>query len=114
MNRERIRDYNADPYGVGEIVTIRSWDDMKSEFGENEFGGYLMTPGATFQPEMKVYCGKSFMIEYKSEFNGCYRLKDSEERKIGYFFSPCMFEPQPEVFNFDFFIEMLGRFAEDV
>lgn len=25
-------------YNVGDKVTIRQWDDMKSEFGLNEFG----------------------------------------------------------------------------
>lgn len=47
-------------YNIGDEVTIRQWDDMKSEFGLNRRGS--ITVPESFTEEMKRYCGKTFTI----------------------------------------------------
>lgn len=58
MNPLNPADYPT--YNVGDQVTIRQWDDMKSEFGLNEAGS--ITVPESFTREMERYCGKTFTI----------------------------------------------------
>lgn len=48
-------------YQIGDRVTIRQWDDMKSEFGLNRFGD-IKVPKACFTESMRKYCGKTLTI----------------------------------------------------
>lgn len=47
-------------YNFGDEVTIRQWDDMKSEFGLNE-SGEIKVP-KFFTEYMKQYCGQTLPI----------------------------------------------------
>lgn len=51
---------NFDPQ-PGDIVTIRTWDDMVEEYGLNESGG-IKTPYLTILRGMKQYCGHSYSV----------------------------------------------------
>lgn len=47
----------------GDTVTIRTWDDMLSQYGSLVERG-IKTPYLTFNNGMKQYCGRSFKVEY--------------------------------------------------
>ena len=47
----------------GDIVTIRTWDDMAEEYGLNEIG-QIKTPYISVLKGMKQFCGRSFKVEY--------------------------------------------------
>ena len=47
----------------GDTVTIRTWDDMLSQYGSLVERG-IKTPYLTFRNDMKQYCGRSFKVEY--------------------------------------------------
>ncbi len=48
-------------FKVGDIVTIRGWDDMELEFGVDDQHNYIQTSIA-FLPTMRNYCGKKARI----------------------------------------------------
>lgn len=52
---------NYPTYNVGDEVTIRQWEDMKSEFGLNRYGA-IKTPQVLFTESMKQYCGQTLPI----------------------------------------------------
>ena len=52
---------NFDPQ-PGDIVTIRTWDDMAEEFGLNE-SGEIKTPRITILKSMKQFCGHSYIVK---------------------------------------------------
>ena len=54
-------------YQIGDRVTIRQWDDMKSEFGLNRFGD-IKVPKACFTESMRKYCGKTFPIVHVNRY----------------------------------------------
>ena len=60
MNPLNPADYPT--YNVGDKVTIRQWDDMKSEFGLNESGEIKVSK--FFTESMKQYCGQTLPIVY--------------------------------------------------
>ena len=47
----------------GDTVTIRTWDDMLSQYGSRKGSG-IKTPYLTFNNNMKQYCGRSFKVKY--------------------------------------------------
>lgn len=47
----------------GDTVTIRTWDDMFSQYGSLGERG-IKTSYLTFNNDMKQYCGRSFKVEY--------------------------------------------------
>lgn len=49
-------------FKVGDKVTIRSWDDMKKEYG-TDCAGDIPVP-CIFNRQMKEYCGKKMIISY--------------------------------------------------
>ena len=51
--------FNPQP---GDIVTIRTWDDMAEEYGLNESGG-IKTPYITILQGMKQFCGHSYIVK---------------------------------------------------
>ena len=76
-------------YQVGDEVTIRQWDDMKSEFGLNEVGN-IAVPGS-FTREMEQYCGKTFTICAESG-KGYYGFPIYLLSGNGYYYTAPMFE----------------------
>lgn len=74
--------FNPQP---GDIVTIRTWDDMAEEYGLNKSGG-IKTPYITILENMKQYCGHSYSVE---------RAYDTSDRRsysfygIPYYFPHC-------------------------
>lgn len=59
---------NFDPQ-PGDIVTIRTWDDMAEEYGLNESGG-IKTPFLTILEGMKQFCGHSYIVK-RSDRQSC-------------------------------------------
>lgn len=51
--------FNPQP---GDIVTIRTWDDMAEEYGLNKNGG-IKTPYLTILNDMKQFCGHSYIVK---------------------------------------------------
>lgn len=49
-------------FKVGDIVQVRSWDDMKEEFGVKSSTGSIDCPFA-FTDEMAEFCGNQYTIE---------------------------------------------------
>lgn len=47
----------------GDTVTIRTWDDMLSQYGSRDGLG-IKTPYIIFRSDMKQYCGRSFKVEH--------------------------------------------------
>ena len=45
----------------GDTVTIRTWDDMLSQYGSRD---WIKTPYIAFSNDMKQYCGRSFKVKY--------------------------------------------------
>lgn len=81
-------------YKVGDKVTIRSWDDMKKEYGTDSAGD-IKVP-CIFNSEMKEYCGRKMTIsEMRRSYLGdryIYFLEGAEMWK----FSEGMFEESKE------------------
>lgn len=56
---------------IGDTLRIRSYEDMKSEFGSDEYGDILMTDGVCFIPEHMGYmCGKLFTVSNAEDDDG--------------------------------------------
>ena len=51
--------FNPQP---GDIVTIRTWDDMAEEYGLNK-SGEIKTPYPTILKGMKRFCGHSYIVK---------------------------------------------------
>ena len=54
----------------GDTVTIRTWDDMLSQYGSrddmlSQYGSrdWIKTPYVAFSNDMKQYCGRSFKVK---------------------------------------------------
>ena len=47
----------------GDTVTIRTWDDMLSQYGGLVERG-IKTPYIIFSDSMKQYCGRSFKVKH--------------------------------------------------
>lgn len=62
--------FNPQP---GDIVTIRTWDDMAEEYGLNESGG-IKTPFLTILEGMKQFCGHSYIVK-RSDRQSCSFLR---------------------------------------
>lgn len=75
----------------GDLVIIRQWDDMVSEFGINRYGDIPCL--GTFLESMKYLCGT---VGFISKMNaGFLDLKDASGRYVddGYIISTAMIEP---------------------
>lgn len=60
-------------YKVGDKVRVRSWEDMKKEFGVTDAGRIPISKDVTFVPLMRPYCGKELVIS--SVDKDCYKVK---------------------------------------
>lgn len=80
---------NYPTYQIGDQVTIRQWDDMKSEFGLNKYDDIAIPK--IFSKAMKRFCGQTFSIKEvrrkPSPNFDTYILEENE-----YYFSSPMFE----------------------
>lgn len=47
---------------VGDVLRVRAWKDMESEFGLDSYGGIDCL--GCFEPEMKYLCGKVFTVDH--------------------------------------------------
>lgn len=54
--------YYPHRFQPGDTVTIRTWDDMLSQYGSLVERG-IKTPYLTFDNNMKQFCGRSFKIK---------------------------------------------------
>lgn len=61
-------------YKVGDKVRVRSWEDMKKEFGTDRRGYIPIRKDVTFVTSMKEFCGKKLVIS--NVFQGFYTVKD--------------------------------------
>lgn len=48
---------------IGDMLKIRSWEDMKSEYGVDEFGVIVSDKGVCFHEEMQHLCGRIFTVQ---------------------------------------------------
>lgn len=85
-------------YNVGDIVTIRQWDDMMEEFGAIECadGLAIITP-ARFISDMRVFCGEKMRIISKFEIENddtgfWYYLETDGGDDVLFTFDSAMFE----------------------
>lgn len=87
---------------IGDIVRIRSWDDMVSEFGISTLGNIPIPQKITdFTSSMKRYCGKVFTV--KNTYRGVgyvtgYKFK-GRSRINRYFVTSEMLERYEESFD---------------
>lgn len=67
-------------YNIGDEVTIRQWEDIKSEFGLNVYGD-IKVPECIFTKRMKQYCGQTLpiihVIRHAPPFFDSYGLEGS-------------------------------------
>lgn len=80
-------------FKVGDKVRVRSWEDMKKQYGVNVLGN-IKTPGDLFTTSMKQYCGKVVIINSVIKSfckRGLYTIKND---KVNWTFSDAMFEPR--------------------
>lgn len=78
-------------FKVGDKVRVRSWEDMKKQYGVNALGS-IKTPGDSFNISMKQYCGKVVIINSVIKSfckQGLYTIKND---KMNWTFSDAMFE----------------------
>lgn len=85
-------------YNVGDIVTIRQWDDMMEEFGAEEYDGWLAikTP-VLFISDMRVFCGEKMRIISKLGTEDGHRgvwyyLETDDGDNVSFMFDSDMFE----------------------
>lgn len=55
-------------FQVGDVVHIRSWDEMVAEFGTERNGTAISCPHLLFLDSMRYLCGKKFTIR-KAEYH---------------------------------------------
>lgn len=74
--------FNPQP---GDIVTIRTWDDMAEEYGL-DINGVIKTPHISILDSMKQYCGHSYVVKK------AYHISDSRSYSFydcPYYFPIC-------------------------
>ncbi len=96
-------------FKVGDIITVRSWDDMAKEFGV--FEELIVTPIA-FIPAMEKLCGKKARIHtvnnmYEYTFQEC-TLDFDIFKEDSFYFCVEMFEEAIIIPNYD----LRDKFAE--
>ena len=74
-------------YKVGDVVTIREWEDMEQEFGSSYWGTRAPFINTTpmFVSEMKRHCGKKAVIVdiyISSDKSTCFNLQFDTESGI--------------------------------
>jgi len=88
---ERLRKkYNPSSFKIGDIVTIRKWDDMMDEFGGTDDSLYDIQVPFIFTSNMKKYCGCRLVVV--RIVGKAYTLVHPDDRRIFKNFSVEMFE----------------------
>lgn len=79
-------------FSVGDIVRIRSWDDMEAEFGEGPTHDYVAVPFG-FDRGMRKYCGREICID-RLEKDNVYSTVEvfSHDLPTAWYWSEEMFE----------------------
>lgn len=86
---------------IGDVLQIRSYEDMKSEFGVDEDGDIHGGCGAWFDNEMKPLCGKVFTVS-EFEHDGYHSVEGVEDCDDGtnWSISAWMLEPYTDTEEF--------------
>lgn len=66
----------------GDLVRIRSWEDMVEEYGYNVANGYINTPGYVFSTPMQRYCGKQFTFTSGYSEGGAFIVRGHRIRRF--------------------------------
>lgn len=84
---------------VGEIVRIREWEDMASEFRVDEDGD-ISVDGAFFLKSMRGFCGRECIVTGVTYYEhigvmlvGLRDVNDGTKPSNEYDFTPAMLEP---------------------
>ena len=84
---------------IGDVVTIRQWDDMASEYGINAFGDIRpsVAGSESFVEGMKEYCGCSLIIanimgDYFGNLTYILATRESTNCDLGWSFQEWMFD----------------------
>lgn len=73
-------------YKVGDKVRVRSWEDMKKEFGIAKTGNIPVRRDVSFVPSMKHLCGKELVIT--RVYPDWYKVKDQDWYWVDEMFEP--------------------------
>lgn len=90
-------------FEVGDVLRVRSWEDMEQEFGLHN--STSISCEFYFTPRMKYMCGKEFIV--REIINDAYRSDSGIEG--GYHISSDMLEPasEQEPIDLDAFYKIL-------
>ena len=115
--------YDISDFSIGQRVRIREWDDMKEEFGLNEWYDYILC-NPVFAIGMRPLCGATATIESFGYDENDILLKDWEDadgQRISvpeltgrdWHYSADMLEPVEEVppeiqYDHEMFLDMIG------
>lgn len=77
MNGDRIEKREYLDFKEGDLVRIRSWEDMERQYGTN-YGGDINTH-FYFTPEMKQFCGKEYIVTERY-YNGKVGLRPKSHK----------------------------------
>ena len=115
--------YDISYFSIGQRVRIREWDDMKEEFGLNEWDDYILCK-PVFATGMRPLCGATATIESFDNDKHHIFLKEWEDaagRRISvpeltgrdWYYSADMLEPVEEVppeiqYDHEMFLDMIG------
>lgn len=97
-------DFNPQP---GDIVTIRTWDDMAEEYGLNEIG-QIKTPYISILKSMKQFCGHSYIVKkvyYTSESKS--NILSCSFYDFSFYFPICALSSYSPSLSFDSLIQPL-------
>lgn len=92
---------------IGDVLKIRSWEDMKFEYGVDEFGAIVSDKGVCFHEEMQYLCGRIFTVEDVEQRVGketkYYSVEDVENLDTygGWYITAWMLEPYEDDEDFE-------------
>lgn len=90
-------------FEVGDVVTVRIWDELLAEYPRTEYGGIQVHPYVSFAGGMRDLCGKKFVIsDITSETDIPVRIflrrrACDVTSDLSWTFTPEMFEPKAPV-----------------
>ena len=115
--------YDISDFSIGQRVRIREWDDMKEEFGFDEWDDYILCKPA-FTIRMRPLCGATATVElFDNDENDIFlkEWEDADGQRISvpeltgrnWHYSADMLEPVEEVptkiqYDEEMFLDMIG------